>query len=562
MDFSLLEREFLDRVIAGRTPQEMAGVRAILVDEYQDTNLLQEQIYLNLARALQASLTVVGDDDQSLYRFRGATIELFRDFSQRATQALGCAQPRLVYLTENYRSAPEVVDFYNAFVVNDPDFHGARIQPPKPAIHATQPSEGLPVLGLFRPDEAQLADGLAEFLHQVFRGGGWPGTDTVRETIRRATNGGDLGDAVFVGSTVAEFGRAYFGQPPKPRMPLFLRNELAARGLACFNPRGRALKDVPEVQQLLGLVLECLEPGATGLSRGQPMPLGAGQARLTNEATRVMAGWRTAAQALIAASPPSRRRGTLAEVMQGWRDYVQRGAGARRNASEWPLLDVFYSFVPFIPSFQDDPEGQVYLEAISRCAAQAATFSPFRALLLREAQRRQPSAIVAIRDVLAPIAEDLVQVDEDVMPSVPRDRLNIMTIHQIKGLEFPLVIVDVGSGFKGNYEKQRFRRFPEEPSPPTVLEDALAPYTHLGPLRTARTAMQRSFEDLIRLYYVAYSRPQNVLLLVGCNKMLQYATKIKNVATCWRQDETWAWRTDGLPRPLPTVADRLPLRLF
>ena len=46
--------------------------RSVFVDEYQDTNLLQEQIYFALVKRGGAGITVVGDDDQSLYRFRGA----------------------------------------------------------------------------------------------------------------------------------------------------------------------------------------------------------------------------------------------------------------------------------------------------------------------------------------------------------------------------------------------------------------------------------------------------------------------------------------------------------
>src|SRR5262249_51632988 len=54
-------------------------IRAVIVDEYQDTNSLQEAIYFEIAKSCQA-ITVVGDDDQSLYRFRGATVELFTEF--------------------------------------------------------------------------------------------------------------------------------------------------------------------------------------------------------------------------------------------------------------------------------------------------------------------------------------------------------------------------------------------------------------------------------------------------------------------------------------------------
>jgi DNA helicase-2/ATP-dependent DNA helicase PcrA len=134
MDFPTLERVFLER-IRGATPPGLVGnLRAMLVDEYQDTNPLQERIYLELAARSGAALSVVGDDDQSLYRFRGATIELFRDFCARAGQALSNTSPRMLYLIQNYRSTPEIVAFFNSFVQNDPDFAGARIQPPKPRI--------------------------------------------------------------------------------------------------------------------------------------------------------------------------------------------------------------------------------------------------------------------------------------------------------------------------------------------------------------------------------------------------------------------------------------------
>lgn len=51
-------------------------LKVVLVDEYQDTNLLQERLPLQLARRCSGALTVVGDDDQSMYRFRGATVDL------------------------------------------------------------------------------------------------------------------------------------------------------------------------------------------------------------------------------------------------------------------------------------------------------------------------------------------------------------------------------------------------------------------------------------------------------------------------------------------------------
>ena len=59
----------------------------MLVDEYQDTNYVQEQLLLKLTEKTR-NLCVVGDEDQSLYRFRGATVRNILEFPQRMP---GCA---------------------------------------------------------------------------------------------------------------------------------------------------------------------------------------------------------------------------------------------------------------------------------------------------------------------------------------------------------------------------------------------------------------------------------------------------------------------------------------
>ena len=439
---------------------------------------------------------------------------------------------------------------------NDPDFASARIQPPKPLIRYTKPSQGVPVLGMFRDNANDLAADLADFLDQVFRRGGRPADAQLPVPIRAATEGGDLGDAVVIAHTVNEFGRSYMGSTPTERLPSYLRRELEQRNMFCFNPRGRALKDISEVGRALGLMLECLDPAEPEFDQGRivaAMPV-------TNTARDVFRRWRQDGQTFIRSNPAAALPGrdTLQQVVNRWRRFARDGRGP---VTEWPLLDVLYNLLPWLPQFQDDPEHQVYLEAISRAAAQAAAFSPYRALILRDEPHRIRSIQAVVRDVLAPIADDLVEVDEDIMPSVPRDRLNLMTIHQAKGLEFPLVIVDVASDFKINHVKQRFRRFPNSASAVAMLEDHLAPCTPIGLLRTARTAIQRSFEDLIRLYYVAYSRPQSVLLLIGCIPCLRYDTKIPHIATFWRRDLTWPWK-QPVTGQRPPLANNIPMALL
>jgi len=86
-----------------------------LVDEFQDTNYVQYEL-IKLLAAPNNNLTVVGDDDQSIYKFRGASISNIMQFKEDYPQA------REVVLTENYRSTQEILDLAYKFIVqNNPN---------------------------------------------------------------------------------------------------------------------------------------------------------------------------------------------------------------------------------------------------------------------------------------------------------------------------------------------------------------------------------------------------------------------------------------------------------
>lgn len=83
-------------------------IKYVMVDEYQDTNYIQELLVFLIAGE-NKNICVVGDDDQGLYRFRGATIRNILEFPGHFADG-ECKQVKLV---TNYRSEKEIIDFYN-----------------------------------------------------------------------------------------------------------------------------------------------------------------------------------------------------------------------------------------------------------------------------------------------------------------------------------------------------------------------------------------------------------------------------------------------------------------
>ncbi|WP_379544050.1 ATP-dependent helicase [Psychrobacter sp. R86515] len=82
--------------------------RYIMVDEYQDTNIPQKQLIDLICEPETVSLMVVGDDNQSIYAFRGANYENILLFGETYPQA------KLIKLEQNYRSSPSVLNYINA----------------------------------------------------------------------------------------------------------------------------------------------------------------------------------------------------------------------------------------------------------------------------------------------------------------------------------------------------------------------------------------------------------------------------------------------------------------
>src|SRR5690242_9602969 len=132
-------------------PHRLAAYRerfqVVLVDEYQDTNRAQYQ-FIKLLGGEHGNVFVVGDDDQSIYGWRGADIRNILDFEKDFAAA------RIVRLEENYRSTPEVLELANVVISANMSRRGKTLRPTRSS------GERVEVVGCL--DERDEAEWVAE----------------------------------------------------------------------------------------------------------------------------------------------------------------------------------------------------------------------------------------------------------------------------------------------------------------------------------------------------------------------------------------------------------------
>lgn len=128
----------------------------VMVDEYQDTSHAQ-YILVSLLAGGYNNICVVGDDDQSIYRFRGATIENILSFENQYKNA------RVIRLEQNYRSTQNILDAANAVIANNKNRKGKNLW--------TQAGSGEKIIFNTLEDEAAEASFIAqEILKNVKNG--------------------------------------------------------------------------------------------------------------------------------------------------------------------------------------------------------------------------------------------------------------------------------------------------------------------------------------------------------------------------------------------------------
>ena len=559
-DFAMLETEFLRRLDSDSLSAFLNDIKIILVDEYQDTNLLQESIYFKIAESAignGGNITVVGDDDQSLYRFRGASVDLFTNFIERIAK-IGI-EAREVNLKTNYRSTENIIDLCNDFVELDDEYQSARVkEKPKievPSLNADDPNQ-VPILGMFRNNEQILSNDLARFIDELNRNGIVKrkikrvltkednqkfNSDNKTTLINYRDKGFDLAEGedeivIELGDEGSAEDIAFLTYSPKEltatgsrTFTFALKKQLARlrHPIDVFNPRGQDLQNIDCVAVFCGLMLECIDPNSRYQRTNDKLP---------NAASRNMTVWRRKANSYIKdVNPEPHSPVSLEKFVTHWQIRHPFSSDESKDI-KWPtkanLMELAYKLVSWIPEFQEDDEGVVYLKAITQTITQTSFFNKYSANIdFSSPEAEKESINEALLNIFVPIASGGVQIDENYFEVIPSNRFNIMSIHQAKGLEFPLVIVDVGSRFKKNLSKDANLRFPKDADSSSIIQDRVKKYSSMS--NNNRDSKDMAFDDLTRLYFVAFSRNPNI----DGYKQNEKQMKIPNVALGWNRDE-------------------------
>ncbi|MEM2900318.1 MAG: ATP-dependent helicase, partial [Thermoplasmata archaeon] len=469
-DFSHIQAQFLDFLnskvgeifIKGSSERNVTPLKYVLVDEYQDTNPIQETIYFTLAKLIHGNISVVGDDDQALYRFRGGTVECLVDFPNKCKNILGM-EPVVVQLMTNYRSVSEITEFCEWLIDSVPEMKEPNARAPGKKKMNCKRGKGMgytPVLKIMGRSKEDAAEKTAQ---------------TIKSII----------DSNIV-SNPAEIAVLFRSTRETKRYAGPLVEELRKINIPVYNPRSKSFLESEEIQCMLGALIRILDKDLE-VAR-----------KLKGRVIQTIEKWCKKFDDLCKNYPKLKRY-----VDAVHKELQKKKPGEILSVG---VCDIFYRLLSLEPFsvWQEDPNRTFRLGQLSSILEAYTTIEGIDYLRVGKNPGSFSSEMLYFGFYLRFIQflhnqalDDPENVDYEIVPGY----VQVMTVHQAKGLEFPIVFVDsLDSIFH-----------PEEAA--YILEDLLVPFSKNQ--RTMNSSMNRATQDLVRFYYVAFSRAKNLLFLFG-----------------------------------------------
>jgi ATP-dependent exoDNAse (exonuclease V) beta subunit len=499
MATQLLERDEIASAYRGRFSH-------LMVDEFQDTNRVQLRL-IEALRGPGTKLMVVGDELQSIYGFRHADLEVFRE-QRRAIEA--SAEAEAIALSGNFRSRPEVIGAINA--IGEKLLGGAFVP--------------LRVGGV--PESSAAGDGpLVELL--LTARDGWDGEGVELEPATdAATPINHVAEARFVAARLREL--ADTGVPPS-EMAVLLRafshldayeDSLERAGLRPYVVGGRGYwsqQQVADVCALLATIANPLDDLALLSALSSPA---CGVTPDTLWLLRAATGrdrpiWPAVDGAARRPGPELKAPGRLNQITKTDRELLSRFVetldGLRRRASRLPLADLIDAAVT---------ETGYDLAVLMRSAGEARMANVRKLMsLAAEFDLREGRDLRGLLEFL----ESRADVDSEGQAATAaegHDGVRIMTVHNAKGLEFGVVAVpDLARGTLSGSRVPLLTIGHEAGTPRIGMQlrrlgaASLNIYSHR---ELREEAQQREGEEELRLFHVAATRARDRLILSGVIK--------------------------------------------
>ena len=472
----------------------------ILVDEFQDTNHAQFELIRLLAGA-RRNLTVVGDDDQSIYRFRGAKMANLLAFLDTFPEAT------TVVLVTNYRSRQNLLDAaYRLIRHNDPDRLEAKLQ-------ERAPDRGFDK----RLRAAATGDGVIE--HHEFHTAS-DEADFVARTIVTAVEAGRRRPRDF----------AVLARTHRSLVPVL--TALEAAGVPFQQSAQSRLYQRDEVRLCLAMLRAIADPDdSRTVFQLLASPLMAADdtdlARLSSHAHRRNQSLRQVLERLEHEPLLHDLRDATREAAGRFLDLVRK---LTHMASQRPTTDVLYAFV-----HESGYLGQLTAEETPEAEEKVRNLGKLFNIVKRTSDVLEENRVqffVRYLDLLIEAGDDPAAAEID----VELDAVQVVSAHNAKGLEFPVVfLVGLAEG-----------RFPlndrgdELPFPAALIKE---PPTQHNP----HTAEER------RLFYVAMTRAKEELYLTwGVNLGTKQPWKMSKFVA-----EALDVRAPKGARPIPSARETI-----
>lgn len=455
-----------------------ARFRHVLVDENQDTNPLQER----LLRALQnadkndrPTLFAVGDLNQSIYAFRDAKPQVFRDYRARVQEQGGHG----VELLENFRSRPEILAAAELLTEKAPGVEDRRLIAERPFAPLDSPA--LEVL-IVRSEGDKLKAEAAWTAHRVTE-------------LKRSLRISVRPDAPDAPPRTREARWKDFAILGRTHSDLDAFAEALRDGGVPYQlSAGRGFFDAEEIRDLLGYLYVLDNPrDEVRLAAALRSPLGGldelAILRLKAAKVNLADGLRRALE------------GPAAEVerVRRFRELLDRFRAEREQVSPDALLARIVAATGYEAWLIDQPGGAQRLANVAKLG---------RILAALDDGRR------SYHEILERLAERRGEVDGETEASVPEDAsdgVHLMTLHAAKGLEFPVVFMP--SLHRGSGGSSSFLVSAEAGLGGRWL-DAAGEKLEDAAYQAAHAALKQSeAEEANRLFYVGLTRAEERLIL-------------------------------------------------